>query len=60
MKSRRVRRIKGAGGCPRVVGLRDEVQRRHRRCSFWSRLREHEKIIIGLERSSVVFGLFMI
>ena len=51
-----VRKIKGAGGCPCVFGLGDEVQRSRRCCSFRSRLRQNEKVIIGLERSSVVFG----
>ena len=57
---RRARRIKEAGGRARVVDLGDEVQRRRRRCPLRSRLREKEKIIIGLERSSRVSYLRMI
>ena len=51
---RRVRRIHGADGRAGVVGLGDEVRRHLRRCPLRSRLRQKEKIVIGLERSSGV------
>ena len=59
-RRRRMKRIKEAGGRTLVVGLGDEVQRRRRRCPLRSRLREKEKIIIGLEQSSGVSSLRMI
>ena len=56
---RRTRSTRGVGGGAQVIGLGNEVQRRCRRCPLRSPLREKEKIIIGLERSSGVSGLRM-
>ena len=60
IRRRRLRKIKETGGRAPVVGLGQQVQSRRRCCPIGSRIRDQEKITMGLERSSGVSGVPMI